>query len=127
MWPGGVHHLHVDRPGLDEVAVDHSAALVSEIVAGGNDVLGIDGAGEFEATGDVVVVDVGLEHVGDPHAVFGSELQDAVDVALRVDHHAHVTGADQIAAIAQTGGFDDRHVHGVLLRRRTRRDGYPCR
>ena len=71
------------------------------------------GAGQFQTAGDVIVVNVGFQYVGDLHAAVGGEVEDPVDVALRVDHHRDVTVGDQVAAVAETGGFDDGHVHGV--------------
>ena len=58
-------------------------------------------------------MDVGFEYVGDLHAAFGGEVEYPVDVALWVDHHGDVTVGDQVAAVAETGGFDDGHVHEV--------------
>ena len=110
---GGVDDAELDGSGVDDVAVGDGASLVGDVVSGGHDVLGAGGAGQFQAAGDVVVVDVGFQDVGDPHAAVGGEVEDPVDVALRVDHHGDVTVGDQVAAVAETGGFDDGHVHGM--------------
>jgi hypothetical protein len=53
------------------------------------------------AAGDVVVVDVRLEHVRDPHAGRVREFQDAVDVPLRVDHERDGAVMRQVAAVAE--------------------------
>lgn len=122
---GSVHDLESECSGVDDVAVDHRAPLVAEIVAGRNDVFGVHCPGQFETAGDVVVVDVRFEHVGDAYSAFGRQLQYSVDVALRVHHGTDVARADQVAAIAEAGGFDDRHVHRGLLRSGYVRDEYP--
>ena len=110
---GGVDGPQLDRSGVDDVAVADGAALVGDVVAGGDDVLGFGDAREFQAAGDVVVVDVGFQDVGDPHAALAGEVEDPVDVALGVDDHGDVPFGDQVAAVAESGGFDDGHVHGV--------------
>ena len=88
---GGVQHRKMHRPGVDGVAVGDGAPLVVDVVASGHDVLGAGGARQFQTAGDVVVVDVGFQHVGDPHAAVGGEVEYPVDVALRVDHDGDVT------------------------------------
>lgn len=65
--PRGVHDPQPDRPDIDHVAIADSAALVADLITGRNQVFGIDGTGEVQTAGDVVVVDVRLEHMGDPH------------------------------------------------------------
>ena len=40
------------------------------------------------------------------------EVQHPVDVALGVHDHGDVAFGDQVAAVAEAGGFDDEHVHG---------------
>ena len=67
---GGVHDLQLDGSGVDDVAVGDGAALVVDVVSGGDHVFGAGDAGQFQSAGDVVVVDVGFQDVGDPHAAF---------------------------------------------------------
>ena len=107
----GVQDAELDGPGVDGVSVGDGVSLVVDVVAGGHDVHRAGRAGQFQAAGEVIVVDVGFEYVGNLHAVVGDEVEYPVDVALRVDHHRGVTVGDQVAAVSETGGFDDGHVH----------------
>ena len=101
------------RSDVDDVPVGHRSAGEAHVVAVRDDVFGAEGAGEFQPAGHVVVVDMGLENMGDRDAVLAGEVEDPVDVALRVDHRAAAVGADQVAAVAEAGCLDDGHVHGV--------------
>ena len=65
-----------------------------------------------EAATDVVVVDVGLEHAGDDDAQLLGLLQIDERVSLRVDDHGDLAVADQVAAVAETGGVEADHVQG---------------
>jgi len=85
----------------------------------GDGVLGVDdvagaGAGcELVAAGDVVVVDVGLDHHLQPQATPGQQRVDAVDVALRVDDHRDGTVVREVAAVPELLGgdhFDIQHA-----------------
>ena len=65
------------------------------------------------AAGDVVVVDVGLQHVGDAQAPLLGEVGDAVGVALGVDDHGDLAVGDEVAAVPQGRGLDGEDVdHG---------------
>jgi hypothetical protein len=119
-----LHRRQTDRSGDDLVAVTEGQSLESDVLAGGDPVFGPGRAGEFEPAADVVVVDVGFEHVGDPHVAFRSSVQDAIDVALRVDDDRDAVPGDEVAAVTQPGGLDDRYVddtHGPDVYRRPRR------
>ncbi len=64
-------------------------------------------------TGDVVVVDVRLEHVRDDHPLRRGEVEDPVDVALWVDHERDLPVVDEVAAVAEGGRVDGQDVdHG---------------
>ena len=109
-------HPGADRDGL---AVTDRGAVERHLVLGVDVVRRAGALGQGEAAGDVVVVDVGLEHVGEPHLVFIQDVQDAVDVALRVDHKGDLAVVDHVAAVAEGGRLDrdDRQVgaHQGLL------------
>jgi hypothetical protein len=105
----------LDRSGVDDVAVVDRAPTVVDVITGGYRVVGADGAGEFESSGHVVVVQVGFQHVSDADLVLVGEGEHAVDVALRIDDHGDAVVGDQIAAVTESGGFDDRDVHVLLL------------
>ena len=97
---GGVHDLESERPDVNKVAVGHRAPLVTHVVTAGDNVFGTDCAGQFEAAGDVVVVDVGFKHVSDCHGVLVGEVEHSVDVALRIDDRCDAPVADQIAPVS---------------------------
>ncbi len=65
---------------------------------------------EREATGDVVVVDVGLGDVGDAHPELVDQGEDPVDVALRVDDEGDLAVVGEVAAVAEAGGGDRADV-----------------
>ena len=73
-------------------------------------------AGQLEPAGHVVVVDVGLEDVGDPHAGRLGDAEDAVVVALRVDHQGDLAVVGQIGAVTQARGVQGENGdHGGPL------------
>ena len=77
-----------------------------------------------QTAGDVVVVDVGLEDVGDSHTRRRGQVEYAVDVPLWVDHERDLAVMGEVAAIPQRRGLDgDDGDHGFegplgLVRRR---------
>jgi len=74
---------------------------------GGVDVVGTaGGAGQREPAGDVVVVQVRLEDVGDPHVTLASQHQYPVDVPLRVYHEGDLAVGDQVAPVAERRSVD---------------------
>jgi hypothetical protein len=91
------------RTCLQHVPVPRPDALVADLIVGGDHVRRTGLSGKEVATGDVVIVDMGLDHVGDPQSVFGDDGQYPVDVALRVDDHGVVPIVGDIAAVAQRG------------------------
>ena len=118
MARGGQHgDPHAVTDG-DHVAVVHRYAVEGDRVGGVDVVRGAGRRGQGVAAGDVVVVDVGLEHVRDPHTGRCRRVQDAVDVALRVDHERDRAVVDQVAAVAEGGCVDREDVHhgGVSFR-----------
>ena len=66
--------------------------------------------GEVTGAREVIGVEMGVEHPGDPPAVLGGDLEVHVDVDRRVDHEGLVTGADHIgqAALAASTDLHDR-------------------
>src|SRR6476620_11576566 len=59
-----------------------------------------------QVAGEVVVVDMRLEHVRDPHPLTARQLDNAVEVALCVDHERALTVVDQVTAIPERRGLD---------------------
>ena len=99
----GDPHPVADRDGL---AVADRGALEGDVVVLVDEVRRAGAAGERQPAGDVVVVDVGLEDVGEPDAVLLEQVQHPVDVALRVDHEGDLAVVDEVAAVAQRRGVD---------------------
>ena len=91
---------------LDDLSVRHGGAGEGHVVLAVDEVVGTGPLREREAAGDVVVVDVGLEDVGEAYAVLVEEGQHAVDVALRVDHERDLAVVHEVAAVAEGGGVD---------------------
>ena len=68
--------------------------------------------GEFGASRDVVIVDVGLDNVSQLRAPVGEHGEHAIDVPLRVDDDCPRAGEDDVAPVAQLRGFDRGDVRG---------------
>ena len=91
---------------LDDVAVADRGALERDLVLGVDVVRRTRRLREREPAGDVVVVDVGLEDVREPHPVGLEHVEHPVDVALGVDHEGDPPVVDEVAAVTQGGGLD---------------------
>ncbi len=76
-----------DEAGVDgdAVAVVDGCPLEGDAGLGGHEIGGAREASQFQAAGDVVVVDVRLGDVRDPHPAAGRRREHPVDVARRVD------------------------------------------
>ena len=99
---GGGDRAHAHPvPDLDDLAVAHRGAVEGHLVLAVDEVRGAGALRERQTAGDVVVVDVGLEDVGEAHAVLVEQVEDAVDVALRVDHEGDLAVVDEVAAVAE--------------------------
>ena len=94
------------RAHLDHVTVTHRDPLVGHPVGGVDVVRRAGRPCQRQAAGDVVVVQVGLEDVGDPHPRPLRQGEHPVDVTLRVDHQGDLTVMGQVAAVAQGRGVD---------------------
>jgi hypothetical protein len=90
-----------DHPHLACWYVAELARIVSVDVVGG-----VGGLRQGQAAAHVVVVDVGLEHVGDAHPVLLGEGEDTVEVALRVDHQRDLAVIGEVAAVTKARGVD---------------------
>ena len=103
---------------LDDLSVRYGGAGEGHVVLPIDEVPGTGSLREREAPGDVVVVDVRLEHVREAYAVLVEEVEDAVDVALGVDHEGDVAVVHEIAPVAQGRRLDrdDRQVVLVHVR-----------
>ena len=112
---GRVDRAQRERAAVDDLPVGDPTGGVTDVVAGRNDVLRPCRPGQFEATGHIVVVQMGFEHVRDTN----SELADAsdypVDVTLRIDDDRGSAIEHHIASVAQARGFDDLYAHTLTL------------
>lgn len=104
---GGVQHAHAHSAGLDDVTVANTDAVERDRVVGIEQILRTGRAGQLVAAGHVVVVDVRLEHVRDPHIRLLGQLPDPVVIALRVHDQGDLAVVGKVAAVAQPWG-----VHG---------------
>jgi hypothetical protein len=69
-------------------------------------------AGQVTAPTHIVVVNVGLEHVGDRQPGYCTE--EPVDVALRIDHDCRLLVSEDICCVSQTGSADRFDLHAGL-------------
>jgi hypothetical protein len=91
---------------LRTVAVARRYALEGDAGSGRHEVGGARDPGELQATGDVVVVDVPLDDVGDPHPAPSGRRDHLVDVSRWVDRHRRALTAGETAAVAEPRHLD---------------------
>jgi len=110
MARGGQHpHPHpvADR---DHVPIGDAGPVEGHLV-GGVDVVGRPGGpGQRQPAGHVVVVQMGLEHVGDPHTLGRGQVQHPVNIPLRIHHHGNVAVVREVAPVTQRGRVDRRDL-----------------
>ena len=75
---------------------------------------GPGGPRQSQPAGQVVVVYVRLEDVGDPDATLGRQGQYPADIALRVDDEGQLPVVREIAAVAERRGVDGHDLHGLF-------------
>ena len=110
---GGSQYLHFhQRADFDHVAIADSSAVEGDGVSAVHVVPRAGGSRQRQSSRDVVVVQVGLEHVPDLHAEPARQGQNTVDVALRVHDDRSASVMREIAAIAERGCLhrDDLHA-----------------
>jgi hypothetical protein len=98
------------------LAVGDGRAVEGDVVRAVDQVGRAGLLGEGQPTGHVVVVDVGLEDVGQAHAVLVQQLEHPVDVSLRVDHECDVAVVGEVAAVTEGGGLDRDDGEGLHVR-----------
>ena len=113
--PGGGQHPEGQAAHGADVPLVQGIALGGKVdgLPGRDPVGGARPPGQGEPAADVIVVDVGLEHQGDPHAEAGRRGQVRGRVALSIDNGAHPPVMDQVAAVAQPGGVVDYDVEPI--------------
>ena len=98
---GGGHRGQDELPGGDLVAVPGRDPAEPHLLGRRHNVSRARRLRQRQAAGDVVVVDVRLQHVRDPGPGGLRGLQHPADVSLRVDDHRCLAVVDQVTAIAQ--------------------------
>ena len=103
-----------DRQGtdVDDLTVRDRLTLEGDRVGGVDQVFRSVSASELEASGDVVVVQVGLGDVRDVDAGFAGCVFHPVGIPLRVNDQCHGAVMHEVASVTQFRGFDNDNVHG---------------
>ena len=91
---------------LKAVAVADRSAVEADGVGSIDQVTRASRTGERQSAGDIVVVDMGLGDVSDPHAPLLGQGRDAVNIPLRVDDDRHLAVVRQVAAVAKSRRLD---------------------
>ena len=106
-------HAH-RRRDLDDVPIANGLTVEGDLVLSVDVVPRAEAASEGQTPGHVVVVEVGLEDVGDSHAGLLSDREHTVDVSLWVDDEGDVAVVGEVGTVAQARGLDghDRGFHG---------------
>ena len=105
--PRGGDDLYGHRPAdRDRVAVGDGDPVEADLIGGVHVIRRAGRSGQGQPAAYVVVVDVRLEHVGDPDPPRGRRSEDPVDVPLRVHHQGHPAIGGQVAAVPQRWGVD---------------------
>ena len=112
--PWRVHGGDGEAAGAEPGAVADTRPAERDVLGGRHDVGRPGRPGQRQAAGHVVVVDVGLQHVRDAHAMLGCDRQDPVDVPLGVDDDRCLAVVREVAAISQPGGLDGHDLEHRL-------------
>ena len=107
---GGEQRAHAHQAALEHVAVGQSGPIEADLIVRVQAVGRIEHRGQCVAARHIVVVDVGLDDMGHVEAVLMEHVEDAVDVALRIDDHGLRAVMRDVAAIPQRGGLDGDDV-----------------
>ena len=99
VWPGVATAVTRIRGPMWKTSPSCTRGPRGHVVGCIDQVLRAGAAGQGKAAGDVVVVDVGLEDVGQPQALLLEQRQDAVNVALGVHHEGDLAVMDEVAAV----------------------------
>ena len=108
---------------LDGVALVRATMLEGISTAGRRHDLGAPGGSQLERARQVVVVDVRLDHVGEPPAPGVGDGRDPPRVAGRIDDDRLAVRGEQVGRVAQAGGEDDLEIHGAIRHGRPPRTG----
>ena len=110
------------RPDLELLAVlQLHVGVAEELVAAAHD-LRAGQSGEVARAEFVILLPVGLEHVGDGEIVLPRETQVFVDVPPRVDDHGEAfAAADHVRVLPESRGFQTLEEHYLSPRTRAPR------
>ena len=92
MWPGVSRLVNRRRADVERLAVADGAVLVAQLRAGADHVARAGQGGEVATARHVVVVEMGLDDVGDPDVELAGRREVDVDVAARVDDRGDTGG-----------------------------------
>ena len=105
--PGSGDHRDPHRiPDRDHIAVADRDPAESHVVGPVHVIPGTGLAGQRQAAGHVVIVNVGLEHMGDLGPPAGRCRQHPVNVPLRIHHQRGSPVGRQVTAVPQRRGVD---------------------
>ena len=110
---GGQHPQPQRVADLDRVAAGDRRPVERDRVGGVDQVRRAGGRGKGGPASEVVVVDVRLGDVGDPHFVLRGQCGDPVGVPLRVDDQGGAAVVDQVAAVAKARRLDRQYLGHV--------------
>jgi hypothetical protein len=113
---GGVQCLQPELPHGQLLAVGYPRAEgIDKLVEGGTTDLRTRPAGQLGRADDQILVAVGLQNVGDGHALALRQLYIDVAVAAGIDDDGLVGIPDDIRVVCQSSGFDPLKQHRVAL------------
>ncbi len=112
---------HAQAPDVDGLAVADRLEGGAKLGCGADDVRGAGQRGQLAGTRDVVVVEVGLQHVADAQAPPRDLVEVDVDVTPGIDDRRLAAGLvdEQRAQVAQARQVELADLHRVSLRRAT--------
>ena len=85
--PGGRYHADSHRSDREFVAITHANTVEGHRIVGAHHIRAAVALREIVTTGEVIVVNVGLQHHRAADTKCCQCLLDPVDVALGIDHH----------------------------------------
>ncbi len=112
---GRVHRAHREGPDVDVLEMERRSAPVGGSGGGGQDEVGVGASGRLGSAGDVIIVEMRLEHHGEGAAVLVDGGEEPIDVTLGIDEHRHALVGEHMCRVAEAGRPDRRDVHGLSL------------
>ena len=109
---GGVAGHEAECPELDLLAIGDGAARVADRLARRDDQRRPGEPAELTRPGDVVVMDMGFDHMAQAGSPVGEQFEHPIEVPLGVHHHCFAAGNDRVASIAQLWGLDGEDLRG---------------